>query len=261
MQKGLPLANPAQSGLLFSGSIQQCWGNNIGLARTLEFIIMPGTTTGTAGGIGTIVQPKNIVLNWIAGQTLATALATALSIAFPNYKQSINISSNLVRPNNEVHFVPTLEQLGQYCLQASHDIIKTAGYLGVSIALQGDTLSVTDGTVQTGSKSGVIQIAFQDLIGQPTWIESPNIQFKTVMRADLSFGNQIMLPPTVILNTQQANSNLSNQTVAFQGGFSVQSLRHFGDFRNPSGDAWVTVVDCVPNQIEGTTVASKSGVS
>jgi hypothetical protein len=258
MAKGLPLANPAQSGLIFSGTIGQCWGNWVGTAMTLDFIIIPGTTTGTAGGIGTIAQPKNIVLNWKAGQTLATALTTTLSTAFPNYKQSINISSNLVRQADVVHFVPTLEQLAQFCRQTSFDIIKTSGYLGVNIVLQGDTLSVTDGSGQGSSKAGVVQIAYQDLIGQPTWIEGGQIQIKTVMRADLNFGSQITLPPTLITNTAAANSNLVNQSVAFQGGFSVVSLRHFGDFRNPSGDAWCTVINAAPNQIQGSAVQSKS---
>jgi hypothetical protein len=259
MAAGLPLANPKQSGLLFSGTIEQCWGNWIGTAMTLDFIIMPGTTTGVAGGIGTIVQPKNIVLNWKAGQTLATALASSLSTAFPNYKQSISISSNIIRQNDETGYFPTLEQLAQYCRQTSFDIIKTSGYLGVSIVLQGDVLSVTDGSAQGGQGgSKGKMISFTDLIGQPTWIENQQIQIKTVMRADLNFGSQITLPPTLITNTQQANSNLVNQKLAFQGGFSVVSIRHFGDYRNPSPDSWCTLINAVPNQQETSSVSSKS---
>lgn len=249
MQKGLPLANPAQSGLLVQGNIFQCFGNNIGVDRTLDFVIQPGTATASApGGTGSLKTPKNIVLLWKAGQTLATALATALSTAFPGVQQQISISANLVRQADDVHVVPTLELLAQYCRQASFDIVKTSGYAGVSITYSGNTISVSDGTSGT-AVAGTTQIAFQDLIGQPTWIEAPNIQLKTVMRADLAVGNQIMLPPTQIINTQQASSALVNQQVSFQGGFSIVSLRHVGHFRQPSADAWVTVIEAAPNQV------------
>lgn len=248
MQKGLPLANPAQSGLLIQGTILQCYGNNIGVDRTLDFVIMPGTATATAGsgGIGTLAKPKNIVLNWKAGQTLATALASTLSTAFPNAQQKISISANIVRANDEVAFFPTLEQLATFCRQTSFDVVKTSGYAGVSIVYSAGTITVSDGTASGGT---TINIGFQDLIGQPTWIESPNIQAKTVMRADLAVGNSIMLPPSQTINTQQANSFLVNQKLAFAGGFDIVSLRHVGHFRQPSADAWVTVIEAAPKQV------------
>ena len=251
MQKGLPLANPAQSGLLVSGIVYQAFGNNEGTDRTLDFVISPGTASGTnnTGGIGTLKNPKNLTLNWAAGQPLATALQNCRQTAFPGYTVNISINAGIVRPNDELAIFSTLEQIAQFCKQTSADIIKTSGYAGVSIILTGTTISVFDGSAPASGNPTAIN--FQDLIGQPTWIESPNISLKTVMRADLSVGKMITLPQTLILNTQQANSSLLNQKATFQGGFNIISLRHVGDFRSPSAQGWVTVIEAAPNQLVG----------
>lgn len=72
------------------------------------------------------------------------------------------------------------------------------------------------------------------------------------MRADLDVWDPITMPQTVVINTQQAASALLNQRAAFQGGFVVQSIRHVGNYRQPSADAWVSVFDAAPNVITGT---------
>jgi len=247
MKAGLPLANPAQAGLLYSGVISQAFGNWVGKDMTLDLVCQPGQQIGTSntGGVGSVVNPKNITLNWPAGTPLGPALQSCLQTAFPGYTVNVNVSSNIVRNNLEPHYTPTIEQLGQYCRQTSLDLVKTQGYSGVSISVQGTTINAFD---NSGTASNPIQINFQDLIGQPTWIESPNIQLKTVMRGDLKIGSQIMLPQTIIANTQQANSSIVNQRATFQGGFFVVSIRHVGNFREPSGEAWVSIIEAAPNK-------------
>ncbi len=244
MQKGLPLANPRQSGLLVSGVVFQCFGNWEPGNQTLNFVIAPGAASGSdPGGIGTVKRPRNLTLNWRAGAPMSDALKSALQVAFPGYAVNVNISPSIVRPADEAAFYPTLEQLAKFCRQASLDVVKTAGYAGVSIVPNGTTIEVFDGT---GSQADAIDIAYQDLVGQPTWIESPNISFKTVMRADLSVGRKVNLPKTLVTNTAQASSSLVNQRATFQGGFSVVNLRHVGRYRQKSMDAWVTVVEGAP---------------
>jgi hypothetical protein len=257
MARGLPLANPAQSGLLVSGIVYQCFGNNIGTARTLDFVISPGAATSSfSGGVGTLKSPLNFSLNWKGGQPLGPALKSALQTAFPGYTVNVNVSANIVRPAGDTPsgFYSTLEQMAQDVRAMSLSIVKTSGYTGVSIVCSGTTINAFDGTA--ANNNSPTQINFQDLIGQPTWIESPNIQLKTVMRADLTVGSQIMLPPTLITNTAQANSSLVNQQTSFQGGFTVISIRHVGDFRAPTGDAWVSVIEASPNIVTGTTAAA-----
>jgi len=245
MQKGLPLANPAQSGLLSSGFIVQAFGNWIGVDMTLDLVFAQGPASASfAGGIGTLQAPLNLTLNWPQGQPLSTALRNCLQTAFPGYTVTMNISENITGrgPQNGGSY-PTLEQLAQYCQQQSIDIIKTPGYLGVSIVPTGTTIAVFDGSA--AASGSPTQIDFQDLIGQPTWIAPFTVQLKTVMRARLAVGSQIKLPQTLITNTQASLSSLSNQKLNFQGAFQVMNLRHVGRFRQPTADAWVTVVEAV----------------
>ena len=252
MQRGLPLANPAQAGLLVNGSIFQCFGNWQGPVMTLDFVISPVPATGSnPGGIGTLAAPRNMSLNWPGGQPLGPALQSCLQTAFPGCTVNVNVSSDIVRPSGDMAsgYYSTLEQIAQAARSMSKSIVKTAGYAGISIVPVGNTINVFDGTQQKGQS---VAIQFQDLIGQPTWIESPNISFKTVMRADLSVGQKITLPKTVITNTAQASSALVNQQTSFQGGFTIISMRHVGDFRAASAEAWCSVFEAAPNQVSGS---------
>jgi hypothetical protein len=244
MQKGLPLANPAQSGLLVQGYVFQAFGNWIGVDRTLDLVINPGQATASVpGGLGTLAAPKNIVLNWKAGTPLAGALQSTLSTAFPGSTVTVNIDAGIVRPNDEVGYFPTLEELAQYVTRTSRDIIKTKNYRGVTIVPAQNAFSIFDGSGAAGAQK---KIEFQDLIGQPTWIEAPNISIKTVMRADISVGDDVSLPQAVTTNTAAAQTSQVNQAVAFQGGFQIVSERHVGNFRQATADAWVTVYEGAP---------------
>jgi hypothetical protein len=260
MKPGLPLAtelvqrNPKASGLLFQGSVYQCFGNWIETDMTLEFVIMQGqaSTPSKVGGIGTLAIPKNFVWNWPAGQQMSVAIKNCLETGCPGVKVNPSISQSLVRNAPDPAFYPTLEQLAQYVNRASRDILKMPGYRGVSIVPAGSTFLVYDVGPGSAKPTGpVTNIAFQDLIGQPTWIAAPLIQFKTVMRADLVNGALVKLPPALTTNTQAAASSLINQKAAFQGTFQIVSLRHVGDFRNPSADAWVTIVEALPSTVTG----------
>ena len=248
---GLPLATLAsknnQSGLLLQGQIWQAFGNWIDTDQTLDLVIMPGAsaTSSSPGGIGTLAAPRNLVLNWKTGQSFSDAVKSTLSTAFPGSTVTVNVSSSIVRPNDEVGFFPTLEQFAQYARQTSLDIVKTAGYAGVTIVPGANSFNVFDGSQGQNTQK---QIAFEDLIGQPTWIEAPNISIKTVMRADPSVGDSISLPQTITTNSQAALSSQVNQQVAFQGGFQIVSARHVGNFRQPSADAWVSVFEGAPLQ-------------
>ena len=83
---------------------------------------------------------------------------------------------------------------------ASRDIVKGA-YTGVAIYPQGASFVASDSSV---TPAKVTQLNFQDLIGQPTWIDSPLIQIKTVMRGDIALGQSIKLPPGVLTTTHAA---------------------------------------------------------
>jgi hypothetical protein len=255
-QKGLPLANPAQAGLLVQGYIWQAFGNWIGTDQSLDLIIAAGAAPA---GTPNNPQSPNLVLNWQQGQTMSDAIKSALTIAYPGYTVNANINPNLKLLSHEPSAYGSLQSFARYVKQASKDIIKTDTYPGVDVVLNGKTFYVYDNTPPASSASTARSksstppdksVAFQDLIGQPTWIEAPSIQFKTMMRADLKVGDQVTLPKTLVTNRTQAQSSLINQQVSFQGKFQIVSVRHVGNYRQATADAWVSVFDAFPLQVQ-----------
>lgn len=230
MQKGLPLANPAQSGLLVQGYIFQAFGNWIGTDMTLDFIIQPGT--------GTVASPKNLSFNWTKGTKLAEAMKTTLSTAFPDMKQDIQISDKLVLDYDSPGYYQTLTQFATYIEQISRSIVG-GDYPGVSIMVNENTVIARDGTGPANPK----KIEFQDMIGQPTWIDPLSVQFKAVMRADLKVSDPITFPPAVTTSSANGVSPLVNAKSVFQGTFQIKQVRHVGNFRQRDAASWVTVID------------------
>jgi hypothetical protein len=237
MRKGLPLANPSQAGLLVQGSIQQAFGNWINEEQTLDLIIMPS--------FGSNTQPKNIVFNWPANTSMADAISSTLQNAFPQYGAPvINISSKLVLNGPQVGFYNTVEQFASMVKSLSAPIIGGT-YGGVDIFFKNGKFIVSDNTVALTPK----QIQFQDLIGQPTWISGPTIQFKCPIRADISIGSYVTMPQKgAIVGTGEATPStaLINLNTAFKGTFYVNQIRHVGNFRQPDAASWVTTFNASP---------------
>ncbi len=234
MQKGLPLANPAQAGLLISGQILQAYGNWIGTDMTLDMQVVAAASPDVGGP--TTPPPQNIVINWKAGTPLAQAIATALTTAFPTYKQTINISKNLVLATDEKGFYGNLTQFAQYLKQISQDVVGGT-YQGVDIVVGDSSFNVYDGTTVTTPK----QIQFTDLIGQPVAFGPLQISMNCVMRADLSVGDYIKMPPALVETTQNSLSQYKQSSI-YQGSFQIDTLRHVGNFRQPSGMSWITTI-------------------
>ena len=230
MQKGLPLANPEQAGLLLRGTIQQSFGNWQGTSQSVDFIIQ--------GDYGTQASPKNIVLNWKAGQTLGAAAKLALETAFPSpFKVTDNTSPNLVLTTDEPGYSGTIVQFAQYLQQASQNIVGGT-YQGVQLIIKDTSITLYDGTTSTTP----IQLQFIDLIGQPTWMQAGTINFKCVMRSDIQVGAYVQLPKGQQTILAQSYSQYRNNS-AFQGIFQIRQVRHLGNFRQRDASSWVTVFD------------------
>jgi hypothetical protein len=241
MQKGLPLANPAQAGVIWNGFINQSWGNWIDTDQTLDFVMFPSQNY-------TYRNPGNFVLNWPAGTSLQSALTTCLGTAYPTLNSpTFAIGSQYILNYNPLHAVSTFRQLCEYVKSITASISPP----GVSMAINPDnSIHVWDGS----APNQPVQVAFTDLIGQPTWIEQNVIQFMTVMRADIHAGTFITLPSglgsagTIALTPQSFPSKLGPQYKStFQGNFLVQSVRYIGNFRDPAGSSWASVIRAVPN--------------
>ena len=236
MGVGLPLANPTEAGLLFSGYVYQAFGNWQGVNMTLDLLVQAGTATLPAGATGG-TPAVNLTLNWKKGTPLSAAIAQTLRAGYPNFQQNIRISPNLVLAHDEAGFYGSIVQFASYVQARSTDVIG-GNYQGVRIQLTQTTFNVYDGTTQTNPKT----IAFNDMIGQVTWIAFNTVQLNCVMRADLHVGDYIKMPPGQVSTTAQSYSQFRQGSV-FQGTFQISRIRHVGNFRQPMGEAWISTID------------------
>ncbi|VWB07037.1 hypothetical protein [Burkholderia lata] len=240
MGKGLPLANLAQQNTLLKGQIWQAFGNWEGTEMTLDFVINPGGFDSST--------PGNFVLNWVANQPLGPALQNCLAVAYPNIPLTVNVSNQLVQSATEIHHCGTLEELSQYVQEVTNGQFLGQNYPGVSIAMQSGAISVFDSTW----KPPAVQLNFTDLVGQPTWIDVNTLQVKLVMRGDLQVGTAVKMPTGLsgqvgqVLTTGNSLPSSLNYQTTFSGQFQITEMRHLGNFRTAAGEAWVTVINCVP---------------
>jgi hypothetical protein len=211
---GLPLATAAanQAGVIFQGAIQSCYGNWIGTNQWLRFIV---TSDGGAAG-----QQLNISFNWKKGAPVSQAVQQTLQAALQGqgYTVNVNVSPNLVLPSDQPGTYNNLRQFAQYLNQITQPILGGT-YNGVEILVSQKTVTVWDGTLtQTPT-----QIAYTDLIGQPTWMPTTQVT--------IAPGNPL--------------TPVSNKSI-FQGTFGIKEMRHIGNFRQPDALAWITVMNAYP---------------
>ena len=245
MSAGLPLANPSQSGILAGGIIYQAFGNWEDVNQTLELIVQNGPTP---------LLTTAISWQWTKGQALSAALKQMFSQAFPAYAASINISENLIAPSTQTGCYMNLGSFSKYLLAYTQRIGAQqygSGYGGVSIVAKNNGIFVIDGQ---GTTPASHQLAFQDLVGQPTWIAANTITFATVMRGDIDYGDTVTFPtgtqtPYALTTPGAAfpNSPAASAT-AFQGAFLVTEIHHYGNFREPQASSWATVFTAVLDQ-------------
>lgn len=236
-QAGLPLNNAAQAGLILTGYVFQAFGNWIGVDMTLDLVVaMRGQLAA---------QDTNISFSWTAGTPLATALAATLTTALPGLKQTINVNPDLVLNHDEHGIYPSLVSFAQMLKPITQDAIG-GDYPGVDLVLTPNAITIFDGSTRAAPK----QLVFQDLIGQPTWIDNQTIQFMCPMRSDWHIGDFIKMPqgllgvPGAVVTTQASNPQARQQSV-FTGVFMINLVHHLGNFRQPDGAAWVTVFNAI----------------
>lgn len=230
MAKGLPLANPAQAGILVKGTVFQCFGNWVGREVSLELFIVAKAAQA------------NLAYKWPKGGLMEAAVRQALNIAYPGSTVTGGFSPSLVYTEDQPFAYQNLTQLAKFVFDTSKTIVTDPAYLGARIIQNAKGFILSDGTNQPTAK----QISYLDLVGNATWIEPQVMQFMCVMRADLSPGDIVQMPKGANqVNQQNSFSQFRNKT-AFQGNFFVRSLRHLGDSRQLSAESWVTVVEGIP---------------
>jgi len=248
MRPGLPLATAqaGQAGIIAQGSVFAAYGNWQGPEQSLDLIV----------NALTLKTDQPIVLSWKAGTPLASALAATLSQAFPKFKQDIKIAT-LVMPNDEGGLYDNFWQFAGYLnglTQVKGVATYGQNYPGVQITFVGSTVLAYDTTVPIAPK----MIAFQDLIGQPTWIEPQTVSFKTVLRSDLAPGSQIVFPPGAVQSPYAQTTPAAAipgvaaaSKTTFQGKFFIGDVHHYMNFRQADGDSWSTVFTASPISLAG----------
>lgn len=238
MKQGLPLANPDQYNEVLFGRIQNAFGNWIDIAQWVEFIVLPGSATINQNDSAGL----NIVFSVKAGQPFGPAIQQALKTALPNSPTpKVSVSSDLILPTDEDHVSGSLFEFAKYLKQRTK-AIKGGTYSGVDLSWSGNTLSASDNVTGTPKNTN---IAFNDLIGQPTWIGPGQVQVTTALRGDIGWGELVTLPNTPVTTAPSNPLTQLNKSV-FQGQFQVSGIRHLGNYRQPSALAWVTVFNLVP---------------
>ncbi len=228
MQKGLPLANPSQAGLLIAGTIFQAFGNWTGTSQSLDMYFGPAA--------GTPEKPANIVFNWQKGTPLMSAITSTMTTAFRGYKVTGSLGPGLVLPHDEKGYYHSVEEFATYIKQLTKSIVG-GDYAGVDLLFTDQACMAYDRTSPTAPK----MIAFRDLIGQPTYSSPGEIVFSTPMRADLRVADFIKMPTTSYLNTPEAVTRYNDQTT-FVGAYFINTVRHLGHLRQPDGGSWCTVI-------------------
>ena len=244
MSKGLPLANPNQAGIVAQGLIYQAFGNWTGTEQTLDLILMPGS--------GPTNSDVPISWNWARGQSLQSALQQMMTQAFPTYTANINISANLIAPSDQhgvyVSIAAFAKWLNAYTRKLGAQT-NGSGYTGVMIAPFGTGIYAWDGAGPVKPKTVALQ--FQDLIGQPSWLEANTVLFQTTLRGDINWNDRVTFPtgvmPPFALTTPAAvypNSPTASKS-AFQGTFIVnKELHHYANFRQDDAESWNTTFVC-----------------
>lgn len=252
MTGGLPLEKPWQAGVIFAGKIFQSVGNWVGTDMSISLMMNPSDHSRN--------NPGNYVLHWEKGQHLKEALANTFHAALPALPHHINISDKLVASSTRVKVAPTIHVLAEQVYDETKQIYSDNGHPneGVDIGIRQGGVYAWDST----KKDPIIQLNFEDLIGQPTWFDKLKLEFMTQMRADISLSDRVQMPnlqspggnhphnmpdiPGLVQTKIHSYPSQPNYKDLFTGTFRINKVRYIGDNRSPEGKEWATVFIAVP---------------
>jgi hypothetical protein len=170
-----------------------------------------------------------------------------LTAAYPtNPPPILNISTAYAAPPQGVnHSVTTLTEMAQFIKSITNQMVSIS-------ANNAGTIVCYDGTNPNGNAA--IQLLFNDLIGQPKWVNVNTMQFTSFMRADMQIGSLVTMPkglPNAPSSVTTAGASLPSSLKyqsAFQypSQFTITGVRHIGNFRDPDGSSWATVFEAIP---------------
>ena len=196
------------------------------------------------GGFPGLSKPLNIIHNLLPKMPLSQAIRQTLSTVFPAAKLNINISDVLKLGYQDAGMYQSVSQYADQMYKLSRSIMGNQAF-GIHMAAHNGTIHVFDDSATDGS----VTLEAIDMIGQPTWVDANKLEVKCVMRGDLRPNMLATIPANTLINlSQQAGIPLAaasmQRTHLTKEDISgrIIELRHIGDFRNPDGNYWCTMI-------------------
>jgi hypothetical protein len=66
---------------------------------------------------------------------------------------------------------------------------------------------------------------------------------------------RVSLPPNILMSVSQGaiqiGTSEQRSNLSLSGTFTVEKVYHIGDFRNPDGNSWATILKTIPDFMEG----------
>jgi len=134
-----------------------------------------------------------------------------------------------------------MEAFALFLKRQSKRIILDSNYIGITTVRRVGGYNFTD-----NSTDGIpISVLFNDLIGQPVWLDVLQVQMKLVMRADIIVGSTIEMPKDYIAVNRARILGTVKDKIEFTGNAFVSKVRHVGTSRQPDANSWVTIIDAI----------------
>ena len=268
-KSGLPLANPSQAGIIGLGRVQNTFANWVGTDLVLDFLIWPSSDFGSPDlifsantGTGSAVAYN---FNWNKG-----SLLEAIQQTFQQYGMKVtgalSEKLNSPPPGGVQTWLSNYQSYAEFVRSLSISLIDPPSYAvsgtGTNTSASGQgqfqtylgaqmfwvpnskQILVYDGT----TKSGVIDLKYEEFIGQPTWLSvAGHLQSVHPMRSDVGLGFQVQYPKSLPTQANAAQFAVRDQINSpSSGALYIQQVRHVGRFRDTSPTGWVTYIDASP---------------
>ena len=239
MSKGLPLANPAQQGILIFGEIQYCIGERIKGINFLTFSIIYTAATP---------QKNGFILDFKKGTKLSDALRNTMQnagVLASNF--SINLDDNKwIATHDYLSCYKTDKQLAK----AINDM--TSGRIKLALNAPPKKYLITDGS---SVKQTPKVISIFDFVGQPTWnggtspdgkVVTGNFDLPVVLRGDIFWFDEIEIqdPQVSKVGVNAAIGLPDFARVGFTGKAQVVQLTFIANYAAAGGENWVTILNC-----------------
>lgn len=277
---GLPLAvsQAPERGYIYKGYIQQAVGNWEGTEQTLTFLLGPNPD------VLSLAPKGGIQLSWQFGDTIQTAVTNMIQPIQSKQGESYNVTFrggagltfNLMADFPFFGNYETLDQAIAAIAANANAIYDNSQGTPGTLPSDDETITVTKNATTTNQYPGlnflisnlnidvwdtpstkVVVLKIGDMIGQPAWVDKQYLTVKLVMRGDIVPGMQVQFPPAAQIGAPWAQIPINvaggtglafpNTQATFQGIFSVQEVYNFGNYRDPGGSAWCSVLKIYPS--------------